>query len=321
MPAASTRVTWKGAISFGLVHIPIELRSATLESRPQFKWIDSASKSAVGNQQVSKTTGKAIDPDKLVKGVEYEDGQFVTLTKEEIREALPKTMQTIEIEAFVEAGSIPLSYFLKPYHVSPLGKGQKAYALLRETLKKTGKVGIAKVVISTRQHLAALMPQDNGLVLNLLRWEEEVRDMTGLALPDDSVKVSDKEMKMAELLVNDLAAEWSPGLFHDEFKEQLQALIEKKAKAGNLLSVQGADGEEPVRSSADVIDLTELLQRSLQGKSKTPVKAAAKPGGSAKASNDSNVTPMRAAAAKKVPVKASAAVKPKPVPARKRSAA
>ncbi|MBC7437687.1 MAG: Ku protein [Bdellovibrionales bacterium] len=304
MPSASTRVTWKGAISFGLVHIPIELRSATLESRPQFKWIDSQSKSAVGNQQVSKATGQAIDPEKLVKGVEYDDGQFVTLTKEEIRAALPKTTQTIEIEAFVDAGSIPLAFFLKPYHVSPLGKGQKAYALLRETLKKTGKVGIAKVVISTRQHLAALLPQDNGMLLNLLRWEEEVRDMTGLALPDASVAVSDKEMKMAEMLVNDLAAEWSPGLFHDEFKEQLQTLIETKAKAGKLISVANASGSEgePVRSSGEVLNLTELLQQSLRGKGTAP-----RPSG--KSSNDSNVTPLRAAAAKKAPAKARAFAK------------
>ncbi|CAN5695804.1 Ku protein [soil metagenome] len=318
MPSASTRVTWKGAISFGLVHIPIELRSATIDSRPQFKWIDSQSKSAVGNQQVSKATGKAIDPEKLVKGIEYDDGQFVTLTKEEIRAALPKTTQTIEIEAFVDAGSIPHAFFLKPYHVSPLGKGQKAYALLRETLRKTGKVGIAKVVISTRQHLAALMPQDNGMMLNLLRWEEEVRDMTGLALPDDSVAVNPKEMKMAEMLVNDLAAEWSPGLFHDEFKEQLQALIEAKAKSGQLLAVANAAGSggETVRSTGDVIDLTELLQRSLQGKGKG---AGARK--NVQAINDSNVTPLRAAAARKAPVKASAAVKTvAPKPPRKRAA-
>ncbi|MET0311125.1 MAG: Ku protein [Burkholderiaceae bacterium] len=308
MPHASTRATWKGAISFGLVHIPIELRSATAETRAAFKWIDPKSKSAVGNQQISKATGQAIDPDQIVKGIEYEDGQFVTLTKEEIRAALPKTTQTIEIEAFVEAAEIPYAYYSKPYHVAPIGKGQKAYALLRETLKKTGKAGIARVVISTKQHLAALMPQGDGMVLNLLRWAEEVRDMEGLPLPDKSVEVSAKEMRMAELLVNDLASDWSPDLFHDEFKEQLAKLVEAKAKKGNLLSLAGTkeDGEEP-RPSADIIDLTALLQRSLRGK------AAAAPAKGAKgraAANDDEAEAPKRAAAKKAPAKAKAAVKP-----------
>lgn len=310
MPHASTRATWKGAISFGLVHIPIELRSATAESRQSFKWIDPKSKSAVGNQQISKATGQAIDPDQIVKGIEYEDGQFVTLTKEEIRSALPKTTQTIEIEAFVDAGDIPYTYFSKPYHVSPIGKGQKAYALLRETLKKTGKAGIAKVVISTKQHLAALMPMGDGMVLNLLRWSEEVRDMEGLPLPDKSVEVNAKEMRMAEMLVNDLAAEWSPDLFHDEFKEQLAKLVEAKAKKGNLLSVAGMKEDEEPRPSADIIDLTALLQKSLRGKS-SPAKPAPKAAARGRAAaNDEDGTALKRAAAKKAPARAKASVKP-----------
>jgi DNA end-binding protein Ku len=309
MPAASTRTTWKGAISFGLVHIPIELRSATAQTRSSFKWIDPESNSAVGNKQISKATGEDVAAADIVKGIEVEEGLFVTLTKEEIRAALPKTTQTIEIEAFVDAGSIPASYFNKPYHVSPSGKGHKAYELLRATLVKTGKVGLAKVVISTKQHFAALMPEGKGMVLELLRWSDEVRSMEGLKLPDDDVKVNPKELQMAEMLVNDLAAEWEPDLFHDEFKEQLQALIDAKAKAGNTIALSGTEEDEsPRQSGAAILDLSEMLKRSLQ---RTTKPAQTK---SAKSANDSNVTPLKRAAAKKAPAKAVTAVKPTPRP-------
>ncbi|MBI2772235.1 MAG: Ku protein [Burkholderiales bacterium] len=307
---ASTRTTWKGAISFGLVHIPIVLYSGVQDTRPKFKWIDRESMSAVGNQQVSKTTGEAVAQQDIVKGIEVEEGQYVTLTRDEIRAALPKTTQTIEIEAFVDAGAIQPGYFNKPYYVAPATRGTKAYALLRDTMKKTGKVGIARVVISTKQHLAALIPTEKGLVLNLLRWADEVRDAPADAMPD--VAVSDKEMKMAELLVNDLAAEWSPGLYHDEFKEQLQRLVQAKAARGDIALVQAAEGEEAPRPSADVIDLTELLRRSLQGKTApaSKAKAPAKATGKRNAANDEAPARARAAAAGKAPVKAKSSSKP-----------
>lgn len=303
MATASTRTTWKGAISFGLVHIPIELRTAVIDTREHFKMIDPKSQSAVGYQTVSKATGQVINSEQVLKGVQYDEGRYVTLTKEEIRTALPKTTQTIEIEAFVDANTIPFNYFAKPYHVAPLGKGHKAYKLLHDTLLKTGKAGIARVVISTKQHLAALLPQGNGLLLNLLRWEEEVRTMEGLTLPDDSVKLTDKELKMAEMLVNDLSAEWSPGLFHDEFREQLAALVEAKAKKGSLVAIKGTDKEE-AGSSAEIIDLTELLQRSLAGKG-----SASKLRSEGKAANNGKVTQLRAVAARKAATKASSSVK------------
>jgi len=268
MPSASTRSIWKGAISFGLVHIPIELRSATRVSRAAFKWIDTQSASAVGNQQISKLTGEAIAPGKVVKGIEVDDGQFVTLSKEEIRAALPKTTQTIEIEAFVDAGSIPPAFFYRPYHVAPSGKGLKAYALLRATMQKTHKVGLARVVISTKQHLAALMPLEGVMMLNLLRWADEVRSTEGLPVPDETIKILPGEVKMAEMLVDELTAEWAPDLFHDEFKEKLKELVEAKTKAGKTIAIVESDeADETSRPSADVVDITELLKKSLQRRS------------------------------------------------------
>src|SRR6476620_1201198 len=167
MPApSSTRTLWKGAISFGLVHIPITLHSATAENRMKFNLLDKRTMNPVGNQQVNKATGEAMTKEEVVKGFEYEKDQYVVLTPDEIKAALPKSTQTIDIEAFVDREQIPTVFFNKPYYVSPAGKGgQKPFALLRETLERTGKVGIARVVISTKQHLAALFPRGNGLVL------------------------------------------------------------------------------------------------------------------------------------------------------------
>jgi DNA end-binding protein Ku len=196
------------------------------------------------------------------------------------------------------------AYFSKPYHVLPSGKGQKPYALLRDTLHKTGKVGLAKVVISTRQHFAALMPVGNGLVLNLLRWAQEVRSMDGLALPGADIKISARELQMAEMLVNDLAAEWSPDLFHDEFKEQLTALIDKKAKAGKSITLAGSPADEtPREETAKILDLTEILKRSLGGRH------ASAAGKTAKAANDGKVTPLRSAAAKMAPSRVTASAR------------
>jgi DNA end-binding protein Ku len=308
MPApTSSRTLWKGAISFGLVHIPVTLHSATAENRMKFNLLDKQTMSPVGNKQVNKATGEAMPREEIVKGFEVEKDQYVVLTPDEIKSALPRSTQTIEIEAFVERDQIPTVYFHKPYYVSPAGKGgQKPFALLRATLERTGKVGIARVVISTKQHLAALIPTGNGLTLNLLRWEDEVRDVAGLAWPGDDVKVSTAELGMAEQLVAAMAGDWQPDLFHDEFREKLMALVEQKSREGGLRQVAPLPGEE-VQAGAEVIDLTELLRRSLKGNAaapaaaRAPAKAATAKSVAAKktaAANDEAPAPRKAAARK-----------------------
>lgn len=300
MPApTSSRTLWKGAISFGLVHIPVTLHSATAENRMKFNLLDKSTMTRVGNQQVNKATGESMQREEIVKGFEVEKDQFVVLTPEEIKTALPRSTQTIDIEAFVDREQIPSVYFHKPYFVSPAGKGgQKPFALLRETLQRTGKVGIARVVISTKQHLAMLLPQGQGLVLNLLRWSDEVRDTAGLAWPAEDVTVSAAELKMAEQLVDAMAGDWQPDLFHDEFREKLMALVEQKAKEGGLRAVTPLPGED-VQATAQVIDLTELLRRSLKGNAASAPapakKAAAKRN---EAANDEAATVRKAAARK-----------------------
>lgn len=313
---SSTRTLWKGAISFGLVHIPVTLHSAVAESRMKFNLLDKQTMAPVGNRQVNKATGEAMEKEEVVKGFEVEKDQYVVLTPDEIKAALPRSTQTIDIEAFVDIGDVPPVFFHKPYYVSPAGKGGlKPFALLRETLQRTGKAGIARVVISTKQHLAALVPQGHGLVLNLLRWEEEVRDTAGLPWPAEDIKVSTAELKMAEQLVDAMAGPWQPDLFHDEFRDKLMELVERKAREGGLRAVQPLPGEDVEDApSAEVIDLTELLRRSLRGNS-TPAPAPPRARRSARreAANDevpARAPRARAVAAAKAPAAARASVKP-----------
>jgi DNA end-binding protein Ku len=315
---SSTRTLWKGAISFGLVYIPVTLHSATAEHRLKFNLLDKKTMNPVGNKQVNKATGEAMQKEEIVKGFEYEKDQYVVVSPDEIKAALPKSTQTIEIETFVDAGQIPSTYYNKPYYVAPAAKGQKPYLLLQKTLERTGKVGIAKVVISTRQHLAALFPTEQGLVLELLRWHDEVRDTAGLPLPDeDEAKVSDRELKMAQQLVNELAGKWKPEAFHDEFREKLEQLVEEKVKAGEGEHIMKPLPGEEVKPSADILDLTELLRRSLRkgaGKAAEEEEPARKSASQRNAANDEETAApkRRAAAAHKTSSRATASAKAKP---------
>ncbi|MBC8784122.1 Ku protein [Pseudomonas fluorescens] len=267
------RAIWKGAISFGLVHIPVSLVSATSSEGVDFDWLDKRSMDPVGYKRINKATGKEISKDNIVKGVAYEKGRYVVLSEEEIHSAHPKSTQTIEIIAFVAADQIPLQNIDTPYFLAPDKRGGKVYALLRETLKKTAKVALANVVLHTKQHLAALMPLDSALVLVMLRWPAEVRSLDELELGSDVTKPSltKGELDMAKRLVEDMSADWQPDAYRDSFQEKIMALVAKKAKAGKIEDVESQEGSE-ARKSADVIDLTELLKRSLAGQA-----SAAKP--------------------------------------------
>jgi len=261
------RAIWKGAISFGLVHIPVSLVSATSAQGVDFDWLDKRSMDPVGYKRINKTTGKEVTKEHIVKGVAYEKGRYVVLSEEEIRSAHPKSTQTIEIIAFVASDQIPLQNIDTPYFLAPDKRGGKVYALLRETLKKTRKVALANVVLHTKQHLAALMPLDSALVLVMLRWPAEVRSLDELELGSDVTKPSlaKGELDMAKRLVEDMSADWQPDDYRDSFQEKIMALVAKKAKAGKIEDVESQEGGEE-RKSADVIDLTELLKRSLAGK-------------------------------------------------------
>ncbi|WP_293401447.1 Ku protein [Polaromonas sp.] len=279
MAEASSRVLWKGAITFGLVHIPVGLHSATSEQGIDFDWLDKRSMDPVGYKRINKKTGKEIAKENIVKGIAYEQGEYVILSEKEIADAYPKTTQTIEIEAFVDAGEIPFVYLERPYYIAPINKGAKVYALLRETLLKTGKVGVARVVIQTKQHLAALIPSGKGMVLNLLRWGDEIRPWTNLELPPEGIKsagIRDNEMKMAEQLVKDMSTKWDPEDYKDEFKDAIMKLVHQRVKAGKTETVTPLEPvEDGASGGAQIIDLTELLKRSLKKPGANTGKAAA----------------------------------------------
>ena len=261
------RAIWKGAISFGLVHIPVSLVSATSSQGVDFDWLDKRSMDPVGYKRINKTTGKEVTKENIVKGVAFEKGRYVVLSEDEIRSAHPKSTQTIEIIAFVASDQIPLQNIDTPYFLAPDKRGGKVYALLREALKKTGKVALANVVLHTKQHLAALMPLESALVLVMLRWPTEVRSLDELELGSDVTKptLAKGELDMAKRLVEDMSADWQPDEYRDSFQDKIRALVAKKAKAGKIEDVETVEGGEE-RKSADVIDLTELLKRSLAGK-------------------------------------------------------
>ncbi|SDU95926.1 non-homologous end joining protein Ku [Pseudomonas mucidolens] len=262
------RAIWKGAISFGLVHIPVSLVSATSSQGVDFDWLDKRSMDPVGYKRINKTTGKEVTKDNIVKGVAYEKGRYVVLSEDEIRSAHPKSTQTIEIIAFVASDQIPLQNIDTPYFLAPDKRGGKVYALLRETLKKTAKVALANVVLHTKQHLAALVPLESALVLVMLRWPAEVRGLDELELESDVTQptLTKGELDMAKRLVEDMSADWRPEDYRDSFQDKIMALVAKKAKAGKIEDIESNEGKEE-RKSADVIDLTELLKRSLGAKS------------------------------------------------------
>jgi len=264
--ASTARTLWKGAISFGLVHIPVALYTATQENELDFDWLDKRSMDPVGYKRVNKHTGREIARENIVKGIAYEDGRYVVLSDDEIRAAYPESTQTIEIETFVAADAIPFVYLERPYYLAPLGKGAKVYALLREALFKTGRIGVARVVIQTKQHLAALIPAGPGLVLNLLRWGDEIRSWENLDLPEEGSHaegISAREMKMAVQLIEDMAGDRDPRQFHDEFKEKILQLVQARIQADETQAVTPIESMEEARPTADIVDLTELLKRSL----------------------------------------------------------
>lgn len=276
------RSIWKGAVSFGLVHIPVSVVSATRQSGIDFDWLDERSLDPVGYKRINKTTGKEVPSEHIVKGVEHGKGKYVVLSEDEIHNALPEATRTIDILTFVEAREISILHFEKPYYLAPDKNGEKVYALLRDTLSAAGKVGVANLVMHSKQHLAVIMPLGDALVLNTLRWADEVRSAEDVGLEGLDAKVTKKEVDMAQRLVDEMTEQWDPEQYHDTFKDNVMALVERKLKDGKLEAV--AEEPETEDSGADVIDLTELLRRSLGGK-QDKAKEAPKPKGAGRSTS------------------------------------
>ena len=256
------RELWKGAIQFGLVHIPVSLFPAEQREELSFTMLDRRDLQPVGYKRFNKSTGDEVPYGEIVKGYELDEGQYVTLEKEDFQRANVEATQTVDIVGFIDRESLASFFYESPYYLAPGKHGDKGYALLRETLVRTGRVGLATVVIRTREHIAALYPVDNVLVLNTLRYASDLRDPRELEVPDDlaKVKVTPKELDMAERLVEDMEIEWDPAKYHDRYRDDLLKLIEEKA-AGKVRRAPKAK-KAP---TADVIDFASLLEKSLAG--------------------------------------------------------
>jgi DNA end-binding protein Ku len=254
------RAIWKGSISFGLVNIPIALYPATRREEFKFRLLRKSDLSPVNYKRVAEKDGKEVPWDEIVKGYEYEKGKYVVLKDEDFERVDLEATQTVDIQDFVDQEEIDPIFFYKPYYLEPQKGGDKAYVLLRDTLEESKKVGIAKVVIKTRQYLAGVKPKDGALVLELMHFAEELADPSKLHVPK-KMEVGKREMNMATALIDSMSSKWNPEKYHDDYREALMEVIEEKVEAG------GKEIEEKPRKApkpTKVIDLVSVLQKSLE---------------------------------------------------------
>jgi DNA end-binding protein Ku len=262
------RAIWKGSISFGLVNIPVGLYSATQAGADiKLRMLRAKDQSPIKYKRVAEADDKEVPWDEIVKGYEYEKGEFVLVTDEDFDKVNVASNQTVDIREFVDLADIDPMFFEQPYFLAPEKGGDKAYALLREALEKSGKVGIAKVVIKTREHLAAVKPMGKALVLELMHFADELADPNELNLP--AHEPGKKELTMAEQLIDSMSGKWKPDEWKDEYREALMQLIEEKAAApGKTARAPKATGRKPT----NVVDLVSVLQESLNAHAKTEAK-------------------------------------------------
>ncbi len=269
------RAIWKGSISFGLVNIPIALYPATRREELKFRLLRKTDLSPVNYKRVAEKDGKEVPWDQIVKGYEYEKGKYVVLKDEDFERVDLEATQTVDIQDFVHVDEIDPMFFYKPYYLEPQKGGEKAYALLRDALEDSNKVGIAKVVIKTRQYLAGVKPEDGALVLELMHFADELADTEKLHVPK-KMEVGKREMNMAKSLIDSMSSKWEPEKYRDDYREALMEVIEEKVEAG------GKEIEEKPRKApkpTKVIDLVSVLQKSLEqtgAKKKTTAKSRRK---------------------------------------------
>jgi len=274
------RPVWNGVISFGLLNVPVQLHTAARNVDMHFRMLDSRNKKPIRYERVNAETGDEVPWKEIVKAYEYSKGNYVVVDEKELRKLAPEATESVDIETFIDQASIDPMYFEKPYYLVPVKKAEKGYVLLREALKKTGKVAIARVVIRTRQYLAMMFPQDDALVLNLLRFPQEIVEPSEFSFPSGALtkfRITAAEMKMAEDLLKSMTGKWKPGDYKDEFRDKLRKMIQQRVdKEQGTLSIPH-DVEEPTDNAAtNVVDFVSLLKKSLSGKSGGSKSAAKK---------------------------------------------
>lgn len=260
------RPIWTGHISFGLVNIPVSIFSAEERNDIQLKLIDGRNKSGIRYERVNDVTGEEVPWKEIVKGYEYEKGEFILLTEDDLKSVAPEVTKSIDIDNFVPAAAIEPQYFDKPYYLVPTKQSAKAYALLREALRDSGRVAIATIVIRTRQYIAAISPKDKALILDLLRFHQELRKAPEDKLPPLSLKelkISEREIDMAKQLIASMEAEWKPESYKDEYRVALMKWIDNAVKSHGATKVtHGSETEE--ESDTEVIDMMSLLKKSME---------------------------------------------------------
>jgi DNA end-binding protein Ku len=253
------RALWRGAISFGLVYLPVAVHTAARENTMPLHMLDSRDFSPVGYQRINRKTGKEVDWKHIVKGYEYKKGDYVVLTDADFKHANVKASQTIDIQTFCEASEIPLTYYEKPYYLAPTKGGAKVFSLLRQALSATGKVAVATFVMHQRQHVCVVVPSGSSLILLTLRFAEEILSDEGKAA---AAKVSSSELTMAKQLIQQMSGKFTPSDFKDTYRSDLKRRVQEKirSKETHALDVQPPSDARP---KAQVIDLMEALKASL----------------------------------------------------------
>ena len=281
------RPIWSGTLSFGLLNIPVQLMSGERRTDLSFRMLDARDKSPIRYERINAETGEEVPWKDIVKAFEYDKGNYVVLEQEDIRSAAPESHDAVEVEAFVDAAAIGPQYFEKPYVLVPAKKAEKGYVLLRETLRKTGKIGIARVVIRTREHLCAVLPQGDALMLVMMRYPQELVDVDDYNVPAGKTgdyRVNAKELQMAEALITSMQSDWAPDSYQDEFRARLHQVIEKRVKAkGGKVPKPEEDESLHEDAATNVVDFMSLLQQSIDAKKRTPAKQAGKKAGKAAA--------------------------------------
>ncbi|UOF00090.1 non-homologous end joining protein Ku [Bdellovibrio reynosensis] len=262
---------WKGSISFGLLNIPVSLQSAQQSKDLSFSMLDEKDLAHIKYKKINAKTGKEVPYDRIVKGFQYKPGQFVIMEDKDFERANVKATKTIDIEDFVPQEDLDTMLFEKPYYLAPQKGAEKGYFLLKQALENTGKVAIAKIVIRTKQHLCMIMPKSDYLILEILRFAHEVKEIDEVNYLEEvnpNVKFSDRELKMAEDLIKGMSAKWKPEKYKDTFYDDIMKRIEAKVKAGKGKFVEEPVKEERVEESSNVVDLLPLLRKSLEAKGK-----------------------------------------------------
>ena len=270
------RPIWTGTLSFGLLNVPVSLMTGERRVDLHFRMLDARNNKPIRYERVNAESGDEVPWKEIVKAFEYEKGSYVVLEPEDIKSAAAERREAIDIEAFVSAEAIGPQFYEKPYFLVPGKKAEKGYVLLRETLRKTKRVGIGRVVIRTREYLCAVMPQEEALLMLLLRYPQELVTADSYSFPGEDAtayRITSAELGMAEQLIQSMSGEWKPGDYKDDFRERLTKVIEKRMKSKGVVKSIASDTQLPADAATNVVDFVSLLQQSLATKKRSPAKA------------------------------------------------